>query len=134
MKIRFETTDGMPHGLTTVGYWWFDQPWNGGTLHLESAKMRQKRFEIAVFGHELIEALYCRLRGITTEQCDIFDNECEWELIRGTRDKHKEPGFDKKCPYRWGHILGAAWEYAWIYGTFGSWKKYEQNCNQIMGI
>jgi hypothetical protein len=119
---------------TTVGYWIFTEPNNTGELIIEVSKMTDWRFEWAVIGHELIEAMFCWLFGITTEECDKFDGRCEREFASGDRCKSIEPGFDKECPYRIGHILGAAWEYAWIHLSLASWSEYDEECNRLMGI
>ncbi len=134
MRIKFHTTDGKPYGYLTVGYWRFDQPDNKGTLHIYVARMKCRRHYISVLGHELIEAVYCKLFGRTTEICDDFDNRCEREFKAGTRDVHVEPGFDPECPYHWGHVMGSWWEWVWIHATFANWKSYDKACNLVMGI
>ena len=134
MKIKFHSTDGPPHDYLTVGYWFWDEPKNTGTLHIEVAKLPDWRYSLAVFGHEFVEAIYCWMRGITTEECDVFDDKCELEFIAGTRDPRVEPGFDGLCPYRNGHILGSWWEWFIIHVTFASWKKYDTACNKVMGL
>src|SRR5438093_1086338 len=93
--------------LTTVGFWWFDE---AGQLHIEVKPLPDWRYSLAVIGHEWLEAVWCRLRGVTTEQCDRFDEMCELEFDEGKRDVNIEPGFDKTCPYRFGHVLGSWWE------------------------
>lgn len=98
------------------------------------AKLPDRRFSLAVIGHELIEALYCKLRGITTEQCDAFDDWMETQYKLGAISVTFEGGFHKNCPYRVGHIMGAIWENIVIYGTFASMDKYEAACNKVMGI
>ena len=120
--------------FTTVGYWWFDQPNNKGTLNVEVVKMCDWRFELSVWGHELIEILYCWLFSVTTEEADEFDAYYEQCYIDDSISKEKEPGHDPKCPYHWGHMAGVCWEYICVYGTFASWKKYEAECNRIMDI
>lgn len=134
MNIKFHRTNTKPFDLTTVGFWRFDQPNNKGTLHVYVAKMCDWRYEVSVFGHELIESVYCWLCGVTTEVCDKFDDQCELEFDAGTRDVHLEPGFDPKCPYRWGHVMGSWWEWVFIHATLASWKKYDVECNRVMGI
>ena len=120
--------------FTTIGYWWFEEPENRGTLNVEVLKMSDWRFEAAVWGHELIEILYCWLFRVTTEQADAFDQFYEDGYAAGTIAKSKEPGHDPKCPYHWGHMAGVLWEHICVYGTFGSWHRYSQECDRAMGI
>ena len=134
MRIKLHITDGKPHGYTTVGYWMFDQPNNKGTLHLEVAKLPDWRYSLAVIGHEFIEAVFCWLFNRTTEECDVFDDRCEREMESGARDPYKEPGFDSESPYYGGHVMGSWWEWFVIHLTFASWTRYNQACNEAMGL
>lgn len=139
MKIKFHTiTDGKFRGgtkdYTTCGYWYWEKPNNRGTLHVEVVKYQDWRYALAVWGHELIEAAWCWLRGITTEQCDFFDDLYEQEYEEGKQPLTSEGGFDKRCPYRVGHVLGSWWERLAIHATFASWTAYDQACNFAMGI
>lgn len=120
--------------FTTLGYWWFENPDNKGALHVEVVKMSDWRFEFSVWGHEVIEVLYCRLFHITTEQADKFDQYYEDCYAAGTISKDKEPGHDPKCPYHWGHMAGVCWEYICILITLASWEKYLNECDRLMGI
>ena len=135
MKIEIIDKSEMPKAAgTTVGYWMFSRPRNKGRLTIFVLKTSDWRFTLAVLGHEIIEAFYCWFRGITTEECDKFDIMIEAEYDSGKKPASEEGGFDKRSPYRWGHILGAGWEYIAIYGTFASWKKYINEMNKLMGI
>jgi hypothetical protein len=133
MKIRLERVNFRPGGFTTVGYWKWTLPHNKGTLIIQVHKLPW-RFELAVWGHELVEVFYCWLFGITTEEADKFDSFYEQEYEVGRIPKTAEPGCDARCPYHWGHMAGIVWERICIYGTFASWKKYEIECNRVMGI
>lgn len=134
MKIKFITTETAPGGYTTVGYWRFTQPENKGELHIEVAKLPDRRFWIAVAGHELIEALWCKLRGITTETCDAFDDWAEGQYQLGNWPKTFEAGFYKTCPYKVGHVMGSYWERIIITLTGASWQTYDRACNDVMKI
>jgi hypothetical protein len=120
--------------FTTLGYWWFDEPQNKGTLNIEVVKLSDWRFEAAVWGHELIEILYCKIVGVTTEQADEFDAMYERGYANGSIPKSREPGHDPKCCYHWGHMMGVAWEHICVYGTFASWSRYLAECDKLMGI
>jgi hypothetical protein len=132
--IIFKRTDSCPRGFITVGYWSWSKPKNRGDLIIEVIKMSSWRFEGAVWGHEIIEAIYCWLFGITTEKCDEFDIMYEEKYESGEISPDKEPGCDRNCPYHIGHMAGIVWEWLFIHLTFASWKRYNQECNKIMGI
>lgn len=125
---------GFPSGFTTVGYWFWDRPGNRGRLTIQVHRMNDWRHELAVWGHEIIEAAYCKLARVTTEECDLFDNMYEQWYRDGTKPKSEEPGCDPKCPYHRGHMWGIVWEEIVIFATMASWEKYESECNKIMGI
>lgn len=139
MRIQFHRVDGMKfRGGTkdylTVGYWYWSLPNNKGTLHVEVQKLPDWRFELAVWLHECIEALYCKIFHVTTEECDKFDDWMEDEYESGRIPESFEGGCHRDCPYHWGHQAGIVLEYLTIYGTFASWKKYERSCNAAMNI
>lgn len=134
MKIKFQRMEMGQMPFLTVGYWKFDQPKNKGTLYIQVIKLRDWRFEAAVWGHEIIEAFYCWLLGITTEQADEFDAMYERGYNDGSISKDKEAGHDRRCPYHWGHMMGVVWEHIWIPLTLASWSKYNDECNRVMGI
>lgn len=133
MKFKFQRVDEAPRGFTTVGYWYWTEPDNRGTLTIMVRKLPW-RFEVAVWGHEILEAIWCWSWWIATEDCDRFDEFYEAEYAAGRIPRTEEPGCDKRCPYHGGHMLGIAWERFWIFISGGGWKKYEAACNQIMGI
>lgn len=134
MKVKFQTVEKYPSGYTTVGYWFWTGPRNTGQLVIQVMRMSDWRFSAAVWGHEIIESLYCWLLGITTEEADKFDDVYERGYKDGSISITKEPGHDPKCPYHWGHMAGVCWEYLCIYTTFAGWKRYERECNKLMGI
>jgi hypothetical protein len=118
----------------TVGYWSWDKPDNKGILTVEVCKMSDWRFELAVWGHELIESVYCKLFHVTTEEADKFDQMYENGYNAGTIPLEKEPGHDPSCPYHRGHMMGVAWEYICVYGLLASWTKYVSECDRLMRI
>ena len=140
MKIKLIRTDGPPQGYCTVGWWGWSKPNNKGTLTIEVAKLPDWRFSLAVILHEGIEALWCWLRGVSTETCDSFDDWMESEYSSGRIPKTFEGGCHKDCPYRVGHWLGMRLEDITIFLTFPftRWKNamrlYEIECNKVMGI
>lgn len=134
MKIKLIVTDTKPLGFTTCGYWRFTEPHNKGTLEIYVARMKSRRHFLAVLGHECIEVAYCWLFGVTTEAADEFDKVYERGYAMGAIPMDWEPGHNAHCCYHWGHMLGVLWEHIWIYGTFGNFRAYCQECDEIMQI
>lgn len=122
----------MPYGFTTVGYWMFAGLANSGDLCIYCAPLSRRRYAWAVIGHELIEAAYCWLRGITTGECDQWDAACEERLRAGALPLEVEPGDIRECPYYWGHQAGCWWERLVIFVTLASWSSYIAECLSIM--
>lgn len=134
MKIRLKRIDQRDQKYTTLGYWFFTERDNKGVLVVEVSKMKDWRHELAVWGHELIEVAYCKLMGITTEECDKFDDAFEKRYESGEISPMVEGGDQKECPYYVGHRLGVAWEHFIIALTFAGWKRYVLACEAQMGI
>lgn len=134
MKIKLVRTDSKPHGYTTVGWWGWTELMNRGTLVVEVSKLPDWRYSLAVIGHEFIEAAWCKLFRIYTEECDAFDDWMETQYASGNVRSDFEGGFHEHCPYRTGHVLGSWWERFVITVTFASWKSYDRACNDVMGL
>lgn len=131
MNINIEIIPQKEHRFTTIGDWWVDE---NGNLQVKISKMADWRYEIAVLFHELIEFFICKHLGITTEECDEFDAFYETQYEQGIIDRSKEAGFDKRCPYRKGHIWGARFERMIVFLLGASWKKYIKDCDDLMQI
>lgn len=134
MKIKLQVVDRFPSGFTTLGYWFWTAPHNTGQLVIQVMQMSDWRFMFAVWGHEIIEALWCWLFIITTEECDAFDQMYEDGYKTGKYQLSQEPGHDPKCPYHTGHMMGVAWEHICIRLLFASWSAYLAECDRLMGI
>ena len=132
MKLRLQRINQNEHRFTTLGYWFWDKPNNKGTLTIQISRMADRRHEWAVWGHELIEAFWCKLWGITTEKCDAYDEVFEKRFRAGEFTIEDEAGCQKDCPYHWGHMLGIVWEHVIIWLTCEYWYRYEQTCLRQM--
>lgn len=75
----------------TAGDWVLDEE---GGIALVIKTQPDPRYEILIAVHELIEAVLCEHRGITTKMVDDFD------MSNPTFD---EPGEHPDCPYRKEH-------------------------------
>jgi hypothetical protein len=82
--------------------------------------------------HELIEWAVCQRDGVKTAVCDGFDTDWERELADGKHRIEEEAGFDRRCPYREGHVWGARAErfLCWLLGC--SWKEYLIACDEAI--
>lgn len=134
MKIRFQRLTQGQQRFTTVGYWYWSETGNKGTLVVQVTRMGDWRHEFAVWGHEMIEAFYCWCFRVTTEQADKFDESYERGYSDGSISKEMEPGHDPRCPYHVGHMMGVFWEHVIIRLTLAKWSNYERECNLLMGV
>lgn len=90
-----------------------------GSIEVLAGEMKDERHVILMLAHELVEALLCRVRGISDEIVTTFDKEFE---------ANRKPGDNSECgasplaPYRREHFaaetierimaseLGVVWE------------------------
>jgi hypothetical protein len=128
MNIDIHFIPHKEHKFTTIGHWFFEH----GVLHIQISQELYWKYQMAVLFHELIEAAMCRAADITTEECDQFDAVFEIEYAQGIWPKSVEAGFDKRCPYRKGHIWGSRFERAVIFLLRASWKDYNATCLELM--
>ncbi len=134
MNLVMKRIEQKDQRFTTLGYWSWDSPHNRGTLTIEVSKMGDWRHEMAVWGHEIIESFYCKLMGITTEECDEFDAVFEMKYVTGEVSPLVEAGDQAECPYHTGHFLGCLWERFFICISLCNWKSYVVECEKQMGI
>jgi hypothetical protein len=133
--MKFHITSNLPpEAGTTCGFWRWDQSRNKGTLHIYCVPLSKRRYRWAVLGHEIIEAVYCKLFRVTTEEADRWDIAFERSYEVGEFPYSFEAGDHPDCPYFFGHRLGVAWEYFCVYCTFADWADYERDCCAAMGI
>src|SRR5712692_5900044 len=116
-KIKIEFIPHKTHKFSTVGYWFIE----GDLLTIQISNEICWQYKAAVLAHELIEVLLCILNGITTVECDNFDALFEKKYELGLVPKSVEPGFDRHCPYRKGHIWGCRLERFVIFLLKESW-------------
>lgn len=118
------------HRFTTIGDWWED----GDVLEVRISAELDWRYQFAVLFHELIEFGICKVAGITTVECDAFDALFEREYEFGKWPRSVEAGFDKRCPYRRGHVWGSRFERLVIFLLGASWSGYIDACDKLMGV
>lgn len=134
MNIDIQFIPHSKHKFTTIGYWFMTDMEDAGgeTLHIQISRELEWKYRIAVLFHELIEVTICMASGITTEECDRFDAMFEYEYSIGRWPKSVEAGFDKRCPYRKGHIWGTRFERLVIFLLKASWRDYNTACLDLM--
>jgi hypothetical protein len=115
--------------FTTLGDWW-EEP--EGVFHITITEESDWRYMVCCLIHELTEWAICQAKGIKTSDCDKFDGWWEGEIKRGLIPAEREAGFDRRCPYRHGHIWGCRMErlFCWLLGV--SWKEYGDAADALM--
>jgi hypothetical protein len=130
MNIQVKTVTKMedfPIHTTTVGYW--AEGSEGLAVYLFA--LSDWRFTLAVLFHEIIEWAITKAAGITTVECDIFDEAWEDDCDSGVRSLADEPGDDPACPYHRGHMWGSQFERLVIFLSGASWSEYLDECGRI---
>jgi len=129
MQIDIRFIPHSQHRFTTIGHWFVEND----TLTIQISDEICWQNKIAVIFHELIEAGICVSKGITTEECDAFDALFEHEYELGIWPKSVEAGFDKRCPYRKGHIWGSRLEKLVLFLIGANRKECDAECDKLMG-
>lgn len=102
MKITIEVIPHLKQRYNTCGDWQFDSK---GNLAIRVSEMPKSGYKgsMLIAVHELVEALLCQDRGITTEMVDEFDLKFD-----ATADW--EPGDDPMCPCHKEHCYATGVE------------------------
>ena len=79
--------------------------------------------------HELVEAILCKSRGITTEQVDNFDLAHEEQIQAGTITG--EPGDRQDCPYVAEHKYASLIERDLADQLSIDWETYTKTVNNL---
>ena len=82
-----------------------------GCWRFRVSKMKDARYSVLVFLHEIIEFFMCRLLGISMKAIDRWDMEYEVaRVMPGRKIAHcgcaffEEPGDDPHAPYHRAHV------------------------------
>lgn len=107
--------------FTTAGDWTMRKD---GSFEIWICETKDWRYQFIVLMHELTEWAWCLKNKVSAAKADAFDDQWEWELKNGIHRPEEEAGFDKRCPYRGGHVWGARIEhlFCWILGV--KWRVY----------
>lgn len=96
MKINIEAIPERDMRYPSLGDYWYDDK---GVLQIRVVQM-DRRYEMLVIFHELVEQFLTEQRGIKEE--DILKFDLEYEKNRQEGDE-SEPGDDLNAPYRKEH-------------------------------
>jgi len=129
-QIKIEFIPHADHIHTTIGYWEVE----GDLLTIQVSEEMCFANKAAVIFHELIEAFWCISKGVTTAECDEFDDMFEKEYEAGLWPYSVEAGFDKRCPYRKGHVWGSRFEWVVLKILGANKKECDAECNKLMGV
>lgn len=119
MKITICTIAHQQQRYDTVGDWILKDD----ELNIYVSKLYDWRMEALIAIHELVEALGCRVDGVTTEQVDEFDKN----RPAGLAD---EPGDDPKAPYFPQHQFATSIERQAARFFRVNWTDYSNRCDE----
>ena len=116
MNDKLISVESVPHNCQrydTVGDWQFEPD---GSLTVNISEMPDKRYMWLVAIHEIVEAMLCKINGISQEEVDAWD-------ISHLDDV--DPGGIRACPYHVEHIIATSIE-AMLAAQMGvGWDHYE---------
>jgi hypothetical protein len=95
-----------------------------GTFEIWLCYTSDWRYQFIVLAHELTEWAWCIKHNVTAESADGFDAIWEAEIHMGLHGPEQEAGFDRRCPYRGGHVWGARIERIMCFILGVSWSRY----------
>ena len=103
----------------TVGDWRFDSDYNHLTVTV-SRTTEESIILVAI--HEIIEAILCRLNGVSEEVVDAFDM---------ANIDHPDPGSIPGCPYYREHMFATMIERAMAAEMQVNWEDHEMNLENL---
>jgi len=124
MTIIVETIPADQHPYPTCGNWWWEKD---GTLQIRVSKLGNDLYEYLIAGHEIDEAILCRIRGIKEESVSEFDKKFEAERDAGEHKHEDEPGDDERAPYRREHRFAENMERLRAHEMGVGWDDYSNS-------
>lgn len=118
--ISIEFIDHSHQRYKTIGDWFRDEK----GLNIKVSKMTDKRHELLVAIHELVEVVLCEQRGITQAQVDQFDMD---------HLESDDPGSLTDAPYRKEHEFATAIEMLVAQALGVDWSEYEKEVGNLSG-
>ena len=131
MIIDFKVIPHRKQRYPTVGDYFLKH----GRWMFRVSKMKDKRYPIAVFLHEMIECFMCRVLGVRQKDIDRYDMEYERLRPKGITpcgcNPREEPGDDPHAPYHRPHQVATECERL-ICEALGI--KWEQYCEVVESL
>jgi hypothetical protein len=123
MQITIETISHLSQRYNTVGDWQWDKE---GNLKIRVSETPSTGpFGSLIIGvHELVEAILCQRRGITTEMVDEFD-------LGYDAESDVEPGDNVECPCKAEHCFATGIERLLCSGLDVDWEPYEREIEDL---
>lgn len=118
----------LPHDAQrydTAGDWYIR---DDGTITVSVSRMSDRRHELLVAVHEIIEAALCHHRGISEDSVTAFDEAYEETRLAGDTS---EPGDDPAAPYHREHAFATKVERMLAEELGVDWEVYEREINAL---
>lgn len=126
MKITVEVIEHHEQRYDTCGDWVLDPAKE--ELQIKVSNLGDWHYNFLVALHEMVEAMLCFDRGISTEEVDKFDKEFE---AKRDVDDTSEPGDDLEAPYYEEHFFATTLERL-MCAEFGlNWHRYEEEIENL---
>ena len=93
--------------------------------------MKNRKYELLVAIHELIEQALCEDRGISNEEITAFDKRFEAERALGLHTLDAEPGFDPYAPYMKEHAFATKVERMLARELDVDWDEYDRTVTTL---
>ncbi len=119
LNIEIKTIPHNEQRYPTTGDYFRD----GRRLCFRVSEMGNRKYEILVAVHELIERALCETRGITDREIDQFD----------MASAANEPGDDPNAPYHREHVFASRIERMFARELHVDWDDYEDAIDQLYG-
>lgn len=131
MLIDFQIIKHRDQRYPTVGDYFMRR----GATHFRVSRMKDRRYPVLVFLHEIVEFFICRLTGIKMKDIDRFD--IEYEKSRGKKRApcgcihEEEPGDDVHAPYNKAHDTATQCERIIATALGVQWNDYDKTVNSL---
>lgn len=126
MKITIEVIDHHDQRYDTVGDWVLNP--EKEELQIWVSNLGNWKYNFMIGFHEMVEAMLCFDRNISTEEVDKFD--MDYEKKRDVGDT-SEPGDDPDAPYYDEHFFATSLERLLCRELGMYWNDYEQKVNDL---
>ena len=132
MLIQFKTIPHLMQRYETAGDWYRKK----GMWRFRVSALSDRRYELLVLAHELIEFILCRVGGVRAKDVDAFDRQYE-QSRRDNQptacgcDHRPEPGDDPHAPYYFQHLAATQCEKIMAEVMKVNWKMYEKALEEL---